>query len=69
LIVWSFIAETLAAAVGSNHWLLDTSPLIHVAPVPAAPANLTAAVWLVVLGVIAAVAGILAFGRRDLAGA
>jgi ABC-2 type transport system permease protein len=67
LVVWSFIAETLAAAVGSNHWLLDTSPLFHVAPVPAAPPNLTAAVWLVVLGLVAGLAGIVAFGRRDLA--
>jgi ABC-2 type transport system permease protein len=66
LVVWSFLVETLAAAVDSNRWLRDTSPLLHIAPVPAADANLTAAVWLVGLGLLAAAIGIVSFGRRDL---
>jgi hypothetical protein len=37
--------------------------------VPAAEPNLTAAAWLLGLGLVAALGGILAFGRRDLAGA
>jgi polyether ionophore transport system permease protein len=69
LVVWSFLVETLSALVDSNHWLRDTSPMLHIAPVPAADPNWTAAAWLVGLGVLAAIAGILAFGRRDLAGA
>ena len=68
LVVWSFVVETVSAAFDSNHWLRDTSPLLHVAPVPAASPNVTAAVWLVGLGLLAAVGGILAFGRRDLVG-
>jgi ABC-2 type transport system permease protein len=69
LVVWSFIVETIAAAFNSNHWLRDTSPLLHVAPVPAADPNWTAAAWLVGLGLLAAAFGVAAFGRRDLVGA
>ncbi|HEX9124591.1 MAG TPA: hypothetical protein VF984_14730 [Actinomycetota bacterium] len=69
LVVWSFIVETFAAAFDSNHWLRDTSPLLHITPVPAADPNWTAAAWLVGLGLLAAVGGIAAFGRRDLVGA
>jgi len=69
LVVWSFLVETVAAIVNSNHWLLDTSPLTHMAPVPATNPNWTAAAWLVGLGVLAALAGIAAFGRRDVVGA
>jgi len=69
LVVWSFLVEIISAVFDSNHWLRDTSPLLHIAPVPAADPNWTAAAWLVGLGLLAAVAGITAFGRRDLAGA
>lgn len=69
LVVWSFVVETLAALFDSNHWLLDTSPLLHIAPVPAADPNWTAAAWLVGLGLLAATVGTAAFGRRDLVGA
>jgi ABC-2 type transport system permease protein len=69
LVVWSFIIETIAAAFDSNHWLRDTSPMLHIAPVPAADPNWTAAAWLIGLGVLAAALGVAAFGRRDLAGA
>jgi ABC-2 type transport system permease protein len=69
LVVWSFLVEVVSAAFDSNHWLRDTSPLLHIAPVPAADPNWGAAVWLVCLGLLAAIVGIAAFGRRDLAGA
>jgi len=69
VVAWSFLVETLAGAFDSNHWLLDTSPLSHIAPVPAAPANVVAAVWLVALGLTAAAGGVVAFGRRDVEGA
>jgi ABC-2 type transport system permease protein len=69
LVVWSFIVETVAAAADSNHWLRDTSPFLHIAPVPAADPNWQAAAWLVGLGLLAAGLGVAAFGRRDLAAA
>jgi ABC-2 type transport system permease protein len=69
LVVWSFLVEILASVVNSNHWVRDTSPLLHVAPAPAASPDWTAALWLVGLGLLAAVAGVARFGRRDLVGA
>jgi ABC-2 type transport system permease protein len=69
LVIWSFLVETLASIVNSGQWLRDTSPLLHIAPAPAADPNWAAAAWLVGLGLLAAVAGIAAFGRRDLQGA
>lgn len=66
LVVWSFIDETIAALVNSNHWLRDTSPLAHITPAPAVAPNWTSAVWLIALGALLCFAGIYAFGRRDL---
>ena len=43
--------------------------MLHIAPIPTAAPNLTAAAWLLGLGLVAALGGIVAFGRRDLAGA
>jgi ABC-2 type transport system permease protein len=68
LVVWSFLVETLAAVFDANHWLRDTSPLLHITPAPAAEPNWTAAAWLVGLGLLAAALGIEAFRRRDLVG-
>ncbi|MGZ4141574.1 MAG: hypothetical protein ACXVQY_03600 [Actinomycetota bacterium] len=69
LVVWSFVIETFASITSSSHWLRDTSPLLHIAPAPAAAPNWTAAAWLVGLGLLAAGAGVAAFWRRDLVGA
>jgi ABC-2 type transport system permease protein len=69
VVVWSFVAEIVAGASSSVHWLQNTSPLLHIAPVPAAPPDWTAAVWLVGLGLVAALAGVLWFDRRDLVSA
>ena len=66
LVVWSFIVETIASLVDSNHWLRDTSPLLHLKPAPAAPPDWTAAAWLVGLGLAAALAGMALFSKRDL---
>ncbi len=69
LVVWSFVAEIIAGASSSVHWLRTTSPMLHITPVPAAPPDWTAAAWLIGLGVLAAVLGLVAFDRRDLAAA
>jgi ABC-2 type transport system permease protein len=69
LVIWSFLVETIASVVNSGQWLRDTSPLLHITPAPAADPDWVAAAWLVGLGVLAAVAGVAAFGRRDLQGA
>jgi hypothetical protein len=69
IVVWSFAVETLSAVFNSDHWLRDTSVLLHVAPVPAAQPTVGAAVWLVGLGLLAAALGVVAFSRRDVVGA
>jgi ABC-2 type transport system permease protein len=66
LVVWSFVVEIFASLSSRIDWLRDTSPLLHITPVPAAAANVEAAVWLVVLGLLAAAVGTVAFTRRDL---
>jgi ABC-2 type transport system permease protein len=66
LVVWSFLVTLIAAVVDTNHWLLDTSLLSHVAPAPAADPNWTAVVWLAGLGLAAAVVAVATIGRRDL---
>jgi ABC-2 type transport system permease protein len=65
----SFLLETVGAAVELPGWLLDLSVLHHVAPAPAVDPDWPAAGVLVAIGVVAAVAGGLAFARRDLKGA
>jgi ABC-2 type transport system permease protein len=69
IVVWSFLVETIAAVFDSSHWLRDTSPFLHMAPVPAAPVAWGAAAWLVGLALAAAIVGIVVFERRDLVGA
>ena len=69
LVVWSFLVEIFSSIFSSGQWLRDTSPLLHITPAPAASPDWTAAAWLVGLGLLAALGGVLAFGRRDLVGA
>jgi polyether ionophore transport system permease protein len=68
-VAWSLLIEMLGSVVKSNRLLLDSSVLSHITPAPAANPDWTAAAWLTGLGLAAAVVGIVAFDRRDLAGA
>jgi ABC-2 type transport system permease protein len=68
LVAWSFLIELLATVITSR-WLLDTSVLHHIQPVPAAQPDWASAAWLTGLGTLAALAGTGLFSRRDLAGA
>ena len=68
-VVVAYLVELVGALVKAPAWVLDLSPFHHVAPVPAAPANTTAAITMIVVGVACAVAGIELFARRDLVGA
>ena len=69
LIPWSFLVEIIGSSITSNHWLLDTAVLSHLGPVPATGLDWTAIAALVGLGVIASLAGLVTFARRDLAAA
>jgi ABC-2 type transport system permease protein len=69
LVAWSFLLEVVGASLGLSHWLLDTSILHHIARAPAAPVQWDMAAILTAIGIVAALAGALAFTRRDLKGA
>ncbi len=69
LVAWSFLLEILGASLGLSHWLLDTSVFHHIARAPAAPVQWDMAAILIAIGIAAAIAGTLAFARRDLQGA
>ena len=69
LVLWSFVIQIIGSSITTNHWLLDTSALSHLGPVPATTLDWSAIAWLAGLGVIAALAGLAAFDRRDLAAA
>ena len=66
LVLWSFLVEIIGSSLTSNHWLLDTAVTSHLGPVPASPFEVAPAAWLTGLGLLAALAGIAAFARRDL---
>lgn len=69
LVAWSLLIEMVDSVVGGNRLLADTSLLAHLAPAPAANPNWSAAANIVGLGIAFAVAGVVAFDRRDLADA
>jgi ABC-2 type transport system permease protein len=69
LVLWSFVIQIIGSSITTNHWLLDTAVLSHLGPVPATSLDWTAIAWLAGLGVIATLAGLTAFERRDLAAA
>ena len=69
VILWSFLVEIIGSSITSNHWLLDTAVLTHLGPVPATSLHWTAIAWLTGFAVIATLAGMAAFNRRDLAAA
>ena len=56
-------------SITSSRWLLDTALFTHVGPVPAAALDWWAMGILTGLGLVAALAGLAAFARRDLAAA
>jgi ABC-2 type transport system permease protein len=69
VVIWSFLVTLIAAVVDTNHWLLDTSLLSHVAPAPAADPNWVGVLWLTGLGLAGALLAIAIVGRRDVVSA
>ena len=68
LLAWSLLIEVIGGTIDANHWLLDTSVFHEMAAAPAVAPNWTSGGVLVAVGVLAAVLGGVAFGRRDLKG-
>jgi ABC-2 type transport system permease protein len=65
VVAWSFLLEFIGAIVKANHWILDTSLLHHLAPVPATDPRWSTWITLTALGLLAAAIGTLAFHSRD----
>lgn len=67
--VATYVVELVGPGLEWPDWLLGLSPFHHLELVPVDPFGLPAAIVMVTLGVVLAVAGIVAFERRDLVGA
>ncbi len=68
VLVWSLLVEITSGVVGVNHWIIDTSVFHQMAAAPSAPIDWTSNTVMVVVGALAALAGVAAFRRRDLQG-
>ena len=66
LVLWSFLIEIVGTSITSSQWLLDTALFTHVGPVPAASLDWPAMGILTGLALIAGLAGLATFARRDL---
>jgi ABC-2 type transport system permease protein len=67
VLAWSLLIEVAGGFFSSSHWLLDTSVFHHMAAAPGVSPDWTSAAALAAVGVAAALAGGVAFARRDLA--
>lgn len=68
LIIWSFLVEIVGSVLRANRWLLDTSLFHHLAAAPAVDPRWTTDAVLLAIAAVLAVAGWLAFVRRDVTG-
>jgi ABC-2 type transport system permease protein len=69
LVLWSFVIAIIGSTITTNRWLLDTALLTHLGPVPANSLHWPAIGWMIGNALIATLAGVTAFNRRDLASA
>jgi ABC-2 type transport system permease protein len=65
LVAFLFIGE-LGPLVPLNHWVMDLSPFTHLPKLPGGAVTATPLIWLSVVAVGFAAAGLAAFRRRDL---
>ena len=68
LVGWSLLVVIVGGIGATNHWVLDTSVFHHMASAPAVPPDWAANGVMTGVGVVGALAGGLAFSRRDLQG-
>jgi ABC-2 type transport system permease protein len=65
IVAWSFLIDLLGSLLEGARWLRDSSLFTHIALAPAAKPDWGTAAIIVLLGVVAAVIGAVAFQRRD----
>jgi ABC-2 type transport system permease protein len=69
LVVIAYLWQLFGALLGAPTWLVQATPFAHVAAVPAVAFRVGAALVMVAIGLVAALAALAAFARRDLMGA
>jgi len=68
LVGWSLLIVVVGGIGAVNHWLLDTSVFHHMASAPAIPPDWKKNCVMIAIGVVGALAGDVAFTRRDIQG-
>jgi ABC-2 type transport system permease protein len=68
-LAWSLLVLVVGGIGATSHWVLDTSVFHQMAAAPAVPVDWTANAVMVGVAVLLGGIGVLAFHRRDLAGA
>jgi ABC-2 type transport system permease protein len=68
LVATAFLWELLGSLVEAPEWVRALSPFHDIGLVPGEPFEAAAAVIMLAIAIVAAAAGVLLFGRRDLAG-
>jgi ABC-2 type transport system permease protein len=68
VLAWSFLIDVFGGSLNISHWILDTSVFHQMAAAPAVSPDWTSGAVMTGIGAVAAVAGGIAFSRRDLAG-
>jgi ABC-2 type transport system permease protein len=68
LAIVAFLWQLFGSLLGAPRWLVDLTPFQHVGLVPAAAFRPVSALVMVAIGIVAAVAALAAFERRDLMG-
>ncbi|SDS98737.1 hypothetical protein [Actinoplanes derwentensis] len=64
--VGGFLLLVIAESVAAPDWIRDISPFAHLAPVPLAPASMTASSVVLAIATLLTVLGVAAYRRRDL---
>jgi len=64
----TYVLELIGALLRAPGWVLDLSPFHHLAAVPIAPVNAQAAIVMLTMAALLVAVGVVAFGRRDVAG-
>ncbi len=67
LVTVTFLWQLFGALLSLPHWALDLTPYAHLGLAPAQPFRPVPALILVLIGVVSASAGVVAFRQRDLA--
>ena len=66
LVIGTFMLDFVGGLLDLPTWVLELSPFRHLASVPAVDMNVSAALVMVGIGIVAATIGVLAFQHRDL---